>query len=115
VKPGLVNLIAPKGAVNAGDAGIRVAGNLNLAAQVVIGAGNITVQGTATGVPVSEAGALSGALSGANALGDAGKNAVDQLSQNLSQAASFQQMTEDLQPTFIQVKMFCLGVECETH
>jgi filamentous hemagglutinin len=115
LKAGLVNLIAPKGDVNAGDAGIRVAGNLNIAAVQVIGAGNITVVGTATGVPVSEAGAFAGALSGANSLGDAGKSAVDQLSQNLGNAANYQEMTQSLQPTFIVVKMFCLGVECETN
>ncbi|HXW74487.1 MAG TPA: filamentous hemagglutinin family protein [Steroidobacteraceae bacterium] len=115
IKPGLVNLIAPKGAVNAGDAGIRVAGNLNIAAVQVIGASNITVAGTATGVPVSEAGALSGALSGANALGGASNTAVDQLSQNLAAANNYQQLTESLVPTFIVVKMFCLGAECEQH
>jgi filamentous hemagglutinin len=112
---GLVNLIAPNGDVNAGDAGIRVAGNLNIAAVQVIGAGNITVTGTSTGVPVSEAGALAGALSGANSLGDASKNAVEQLSQDLGAAANYQQLTENLQPTFISVKMFCLGVQCETQ
>jgi hypothetical protein len=112
---GLVNLIAPKGDVNAGDAGIRVAGNLNIAAVQVIGAGNITVVGTATGVPVSEAGAFAGALSGANALGDASKNAVEQLSQDLGNAANYQQMTDSLTPTFIVVKLFCLGVQCETQ
>jgi filamentous hemagglutinin family protein len=112
---GLVNLIAPKGDVNAGDAGIRVAGNLNIAAVQVIGAGNITVVGTATGVPVSQAGAFAGALSGANSLGDASKNAVDQLTQDLGNAANYQQLTESLAPTFIVVKMFCLGVQCETQ
>lgn len=112
---GLVNLIAPKGDVNAGDAGIRVAGNLNIAAVQVIGAGNITVSGTSSGVPVSEAGALSGALSGANSLGDASKNAVDQLSQDLGNNNSFQDLNNSLTPTFIVVKMFCLGVECETN
>jgi len=112
---GLVNLIAPKGDVNAGDAGIRVAGNLNIAAVQVIGAGNITVVGTATGVPVSEAGAFAGALSGANSLGDASKNAVDQLSENLGGAANYQNLTESLTPSFITVKMFCLGIECETQ
>jgi hypothetical protein len=112
---GLVNLIAPRGTVNAGDAGIRVAGDLNIAALQVIGANNITVGGTATGVPVSDAGALSGALSGANSLGDAAKSAVDQLSQNLNAAASFQQLTDSLQPTFVVVKMFCLGVDCQLH
>jgi hypothetical protein len=114
IKAGLVNLIAPKGVVNAGDAGIRVAGNLNIAAVQVIGASNITVAGTSTGVPVSEAGAFAGALSGANSLGDASKSAVDQLSQDIGNAANYQQMNETLQPTFITVKLFCLGVECET-
>jgi len=115
VTAGLVNLIAPKGDVNAGDAGIRVAGNLNIAAVQVIGAGNITVVGTATGVPVSEAGALAGALSGANSLGDASKNAVEQLSQDLAGSTNYQQLTNSLLPSFIVVKMFCLGVECETN
>jgi filamentous hemagglutinin len=112
---GLVNLIAPNGDVNAGDAGIRVAGNLNIAAVQVIGAGNITVVGTSTGVPVSEAGALAGPPSGANSLGDASKNAVEQLSQDLGSAANYQQLTDNLQPTFITVKMFCLGVQCEAQ
>jgi len=115
IKAGLVNLIAPKGDVNAGDAGIRVAGNLNIAAVQVIGAGNITVVGTSTGVPVSEAGAFAGALSGANSLGDASKSAVDQLSQDLSAAANYQELSESLTPSFIVVKMFCLGIECETN
>jgi filamentous hemagglutinin len=115
ITAGLVNLIAPKGDVNAGDAGIRVAGNLNIAAVQVIGAGNITVVGTATGVPVSEAGAFAGALSGANSLGDASKSAIDQLSQDISGSANYQQLNDSLQPTFIVVKMFCLGVQCETQ
>jgi len=115
LKAGLVNLIAPNGAVNAGDAGIRVAGNLNIAAVQVIGANNITVSGTATGVPVSEAGALSGALSGANSLGDAGKGAVDQLAQSLNSSADLARLSDSLTPVFIVVKMFCLGVDCEAH
>jgi filamentous hemagglutinin len=115
IKPGLVNLIAPKGDVNAGDAGIRVAGNLNIAAVQVIGASNITVAGTATGVPVSEAGAFAGALSGANTLGDTSKNAVEQLSQDIGSSTNYQQMTDSLQTSFIAVKLFCLGVECEVH
>jgi filamentous hemagglutinin len=113
ITAGLVNLIAPKGDVNAGDAGIRVAGNLNIAAVQVIGAGNITVVGTSTGVPVSEAGAFAGALSGANSLGDTSKNAVDQLTQDLGGAQNYQQLSDSLTPTFITVKMFCLGIECE--
>ena len=48
---GDVNLIAPIGAVDAGDAGIGAAGNINIAAATVIGASNINFGGTATGVP----------------------------------------------------------------
>jgi filamentous hemagglutinin len=51
VAPGDVTLIAPSGAVNAGDAGIRSSGNLLVAAQRVIGADNISVGGTSSGVP----------------------------------------------------------------
>jgi hypothetical protein len=112
---GLVNLIAPKGAVNAGDAGIRVAGDLNIAAVQVIGAGNITVAGTSTGVPTSDAGAFAGALSGANAVSDVAKNTVDQLTQDLGSTGNYSQLSESLQPSFISVKMFCLGIECETQ
>ena len=50
VSPGNVYLFAPRGVVNAGDAGI-VAGNLTVAATAVIGANNITVSGTSVGVP----------------------------------------------------------------
>ena len=115
IKPGIVNLIAPNGTVNAGDAGIRVAGNLNVAAVQVIGASNITVAGTSTGVPVSQAGAFAGALSGANSLGDASKTATDQLTQDLGAATNYQSLTESLAPVFINVQLFCLGVECETN
>jgi hypothetical protein len=115
ITAGLVNLIAPKGTVNAGDAGIRVAGNLNIAAVQVIGASNIQVAGTSSGVPTSEAGAFAGALSGANSLSDASKNVLADLSQDLQSSSNYQQLTESLQPSFITVKFFCLGIECQVN
>jgi len=51
VEPGDVDLWAPGGVVNAGDAGIRVSGNLYIAAVQVLGADNIDVEGEAFGVP----------------------------------------------------------------
>jgi hypothetical protein len=51
VVPGDVDLIAPSGVVDAGDAGIRVTGNLNIAATQVLNAGNIAAGGTTSGVP----------------------------------------------------------------
>jgi len=46
-------LSAPSGVIDAGDAGIQVAGNLYLAAQKVIGADNINVGGISVGVPTT--------------------------------------------------------------
>jgi len=45
-------LLAPRGIVDFGVAGSRSSGNLVVVAPVVANAGNITVQGTTTGVPV---------------------------------------------------------------
>ncbi len=60
-------LFAPRGAINAGDAGIRTTGNLTLGAVEVIGTDNIDVGGLSVGVPttssvpvsVTDAGSLS--------------------------------------------------------
>jgi len=47
-----LDLVAPRGEVNAGDAGIRVVGDLNIAAQVIVGVENIQVSGgQSSGVP----------------------------------------------------------------
>jgi filamentous hemagglutinin len=51
VEPGDVDLIAPSGEIDAGDAGIRVSGNINLAAITVVNANNISAGGTSTGAP----------------------------------------------------------------
>ncbi|MDF3837879.1 filamentous hemagglutinin family protein [Cupriavidus basilensis] len=51
VPAGDVDLIAPLGTIDAGEAGIRVSGNVNLAALQVINAANIQVKGEATGIP----------------------------------------------------------------
>jgi hypothetical protein len=51
VAPGNVDLIAPVGTIDAGDAGIRSSGNLNIAALQVLNASNIQTGGTSTGTP----------------------------------------------------------------
>nr|MCU0870144.1 filamentous hemagglutinin family protein [Burkholderiales bacterium] len=53
VIPGDTLLAAPFGIVDAGDAGIRAAGNLTIAAALVQNALNIQVGGIASGVPVA--------------------------------------------------------------
>src|SRR5262249_29281231 len=49
-----LDLIAPRGEVNAGDAGIRVVGDINIAAAVVVGVENISFSGKSAGVPKVE-------------------------------------------------------------
>jgi len=55
VAPGSVDLIAPSGTIDAGDAGIRATGNLNIAAITVLNAGNISVGGISAGAPAAPA------------------------------------------------------------
>ena len=47
----VVELVAPEGTINAGDAGIGAAGNITLAALHVLGVDNISFGGNAVGVP----------------------------------------------------------------
>ena len=51
VPAGDVDLLAPLGTIDAGEAGIRVSGNVNLAALTVMNAANIQVKGEAKGMP----------------------------------------------------------------
>ncbi|UZE50957.1 filamentous hemagglutinin family protein [Rhodopseudomonas sp. P2A-2r] len=67
VKAGDVDLIAPLGTIDAGEAGIRVSGNVNLAALQILNAANIQVQGTSSGIPTVQAPSISAALSTSNA------------------------------------------------
>ncbi|WPO40327.1 filamentous haemagglutinin family protein [Tardiphaga sp. 42S5] len=55
VEPGDLDMVAPSGTVDAGDAGIRVAGNFNVAALVVLNTDNIKVGGESKGVPKAQA------------------------------------------------------------
>ncbi|MCT9813140.1 filamentous hemagglutinin family protein [Acidovorax sp. Be4] len=66
IPPGDIDLIAPLGTIDAGEAGIRVSGNVNLAAMQVVNAENIQVQGKAVGIPVVAAVNV-GALTNASA------------------------------------------------
>ncbi|WP_097066645.1 filamentous haemagglutinin family protein [Nitrosovibrio sp. Nv4] len=108
VAAGDIDLIAPTGTVNAGDAGIR-AGNLNIAAQVVLGADNIAVAGTSTGTPVADASAVTATTSGATSQGDDVSKATTALSQNLSDAARTSDEMKKLKPTFISAEVIGHG------
>jgi filamentous hemagglutinin family protein len=82
VTPGNVNLIAPVGTVNAGDAGIGSAGNINIAAQTVLGASNINFGGTASGVPAATSNVAAGLTGVSNTSSSASNTAVEAATAN---------------------------------
>src|SRR5262249_48048398 len=67
----------PLGTVDAGEAGIRVSGNLNIAALHVLNAANIQVQGTATGVPTAATPNLGALATASNTAGQAAAAATE--------------------------------------
>ncbi|HSX95626.1 MAG TPA: filamentous hemagglutinin family protein [Hydrogenophaga sp.] len=106
---GDVDLIAPKGTVNAGDAGIR-AGNLNIAAQVVLGADNISVSGTSTGTPVADTSAVTAASSGATSGGNDASSVVESLNQAAAESAkAAQELASSLRPSVVRVEVLGYG------
>jgi hypothetical protein len=104
VVPGNVDLIAPAGTVNAGDAGIGSAGNITIAALHVVGADNINFGGVAAGVPVAAPAPVSVGLA---SMQDASK-AAEQATQSLATMKEMVNM-KDFKPTFLSVEVIGLG------
>jgi hypothetical protein len=65
LSPGDVFLFAPKGVVDAGEAGIGGT-NVTISATAVLGANNISVGGISTGVPAQSSGSVAAGLTGAS-------------------------------------------------
>lgn len=82
-----VFLIAPRGTVDAGAAGIRVAGNLFIAANSVANASNIQVGGTSSGISVSTGPSI-GAQTGAGATAAAAAQSAQSVSRGAGPAPS---------------------------
>jgi filamentous hemagglutinin family protein len=74
VPVGNANLMAPRGTINAGAAGLRVSGNLNIVALQVLNAFNIQVQGVTVGIAGTSPNI--GALSDASAASGAATKAI---------------------------------------
>jgi hypothetical protein len=67
-----LDLYAPMGEINAGEAGIKSAGNAFLGATVLVGADNLAVAGTGTGVPAKPPEAPTASLAGIASAASAG-------------------------------------------
>ncbi len=96
--PNNVDLIAPLGTIDAGEAGIRSSGNVNLAALHVVNAANIQAQGTVTGAPTVQAPNIGGLTEASNTAGAAAQ-----------QAAGPRQGSGNVQPSIIIVEVLGFG------
>lgn len=102
VPAGDVDLIAPEGVIDAGEAGIRVSGNVNVAALQVINSENIKTQGESKGIPVVAA-VNTGALTSASAAASSATAAAQDVVQR-NQAARQQN-----QPSIVTVQILGFG------
>lgn len=105
VPPGSVDLIAPVGVVDAGDAGIRATGNLNIAAVQVLNSSNIAAGGQSTGTAVSSVSSPNmGAVSSAASAGAATNATTAQTAAQTQQQAPLQGL-----PSIITVEVLGYG------
>ena len=107
VAPGDVSLIAPKGTVDAGDAGIQATGNLRIAAAQVLNADNISAAGTTSGVPSAPTVAAPnvGGLTSASSSSAAANSAAN----NVSSQARTNTQTDEQTPSIITVEVLGYG------
>jgi hypothetical protein len=99
---GSVYLVAPRGTVDAGDAGIRVSGNLVVAAAQVLNADNIQVQGQKIGVPLAQTVNVGALTTAGAAAGAVSKVAQDMANQQQNDALG-------KQPSIISVQVLGFG------
>lgn len=104
IPAGDIDLIAPLGTIDAGEAGIRVSGNVNIAALRVVNAANIQTQGKSSGVPVAAA-VNTGAMSSASAAGAAASQAAEEAARSQQAAA------KQGRPSIVTVEVLSFGTE----
>lgn len=103
---GSVTLVAPRGVLNVGEAGIE-GGNVFLVAQTVVDPFHNVEAGNVVGLPAVDSGGLTGALSGQNTA-NAAKAASDEIAKNvLEKSNPFS--TKNFMPSFITVEVIGLG------
>ncbi len=104
-EPGSTTLAAPRGVVNASDAGIDSAGALVVAATAVLGAGNISAGGESVGVPSIEPPSVPAGLANA---GNSASNASSG-GEDLAAAAKSTTPLADSALAFLEVEVLGFG------
>jgi filamentous hemagglutinin family protein len=107
VEEGAVNLIAPSGTVDAGDAGIRATGDIKIAAAAVVNADNISAGGTSTGVP--SAPTVAAPNIGGLTSGSSSSAAASSAASQVSQQSKPEEKPADETPSLITVEVLGYG------
>jgi filamentous hemagglutinin family protein len=107
--PASASLIAPRGTVNAGDAGLRSSGNLAIIALRVLNAANISSLGTVSGVPQANSVNLGALESATGTAGGATQAALDSVT---SAANKGSQNVAREPPSLITVEVLGFG-DCD--
>jgi hypothetical protein len=100
VEPGDVFLFAPRGVVDAGEAGIRVEGNLQIGGEL-LNADNVDVGGVSVGVPTD-----TGVSAGMAGLGNLASSSTDSATESVSGSAD---ESNQQQAAFLTVEIIGLG------
>jgi filamentous hemagglutinin len=100
-KAGTVYLAAPRGTLDAGEAGVASGADLFIGAQVINNASNITAVGASTGVPVADTGSLAGSLAGVSSTAAGVSNAM---TENLANQMPSQNTAPKETPPIVTVK-----------
>lgn len=102
-RPGDINLFAPRGYIDAGEAGVNAVGNITLVTPEVRNADMVVAGGSSSGVPVSDAGSLAGVLSAASGSTAGTNKAMENVG---GQAGA---PMESFKPSFINVEVLGFG------
>jgi filamentous hemagglutinin family protein len=86
VPAGNLNLVAPVGTIDAGEAGLRASGNANLAARVIANAANIAVTGKTIGIPTVVTPNVAAITAASNSVGSSTNAAEEVAKQQATQS-----------------------------
>jgi len=106
VAPGAVDLIAPLGTIDVGEAGVRSSGAVNFAALQVVNAANVQAQGSTTGLQVASAPNVGALTAASAAASSATQTAQDALRQQAGDARS-------KMPSIVSVQVQGFGGDAE--
>jgi filamentous hemagglutinin family protein len=107
---GDVFLFAPRGTIDAGEAGIAAGGSLVVAALQVLNAANISVGGTSVGVPTAAVSIAAG-LTGASNVAAGATRAAEEAARAVADKPQAAVGQEALRPSFLTIEVLGFGDE----